>query len=338
MTTDYYKERVYNDEGISISTLEMPSFHLFKMVQDIGSHALVEMMEDPAIVASVLKERKMAFSKGSTPWRDVLYGRKKEYEPGKKWIYVGYPSIQQASYYHVDWMAFKKIVMDGMSVTFEEMQEKVQLFLLHFNGAKKITVRDELGTDFWVSVEGRQVDFDDGYISDEKLALGMLGANLPSGECEFAPVETIGEGVVICPVNFDRYFFKSHENVELPFKNGKLLIDKITADTDIDDIINVFKFCEDIDREKNRNIRTYNIAELGFGCNPRITKSIGYILSDEKVYGSAHLAFGSNTFLGVSSGSQLHWDFVRTPKVDGLVEYMDGTESLIMEKGKLIEE
>jgi len=41
-------------------------------------------------------------------------------------------------------------------------------------------------------------------------------------------------------------------------------------------------------------LRTYNVAELGIGCNPEITRAIGYILTDEKIIGSVHLAFGFN--------------------------------------------
>jgi len=40
---------------------------------------------------------------------------------------------------------------------------------------------------------------------------------------------------------------------------------------------------------------------------------------------------------GGTSISQMHWDFVTTPKAHITVEYKDGTKKVIMENGKLIE-
>ncbi|GAH87458.1 unnamed protein product, partial [marine sediment metagenome] len=75
---------------------------------------------------------------------------------------------------------------------------------------------------------------------------------------------------------------------------------------------------------------------LGIGCNPEITKAIGYILTDEKINGSVHVAFGFNKAFGGTSVSQMHWDFVTAPQANITVEDKDGTKKLIMEKGKLI--
>ena len=59
----------------------------------------------------------------------------------------------------------------------------------------------------------------------------------------------------------------------------------------MNELVATFKQCEKIDKEKNlAELRTYNVAELGIGCNPEITKAIGYILTDEKINGSVHVA------------------------------------------------
>ena len=72
-------------------------------------------------------------------------------------------------------------------------------------------------------------------------------------------------------------------------------MNKVSADTNLDILIDAFKQREKIDREKKvPEIRTYNVGELGIGCNPVITKAIGYILTDEKINGSVHVAFGFN--------------------------------------------
>ena len=122
------------------------------------------------------------------------------------------------------------------------------------------------------------------------------------------------------------------------YQNWELLIaDDCSTDNTLS-LINTFKESEKIDREKNlENLRTYNVAELGIGCNPEITKAIGYILTDEKINGSVHLAFGSNKMMGGTSVSQVHWDFVTAPQASITVEYKNGTKKLIMEKGKLVQ-
>ncbi|MHA2475257.1 MAG: aminopeptidase, partial [Promethearchaeota archaeon] len=153
----------------------------------------------------------------------------------------------------------------------------------------------------------------------------------------FAPVETEGEGKIFCPLTKERHTHTILKNVELVFKDGKLLMDKVTADSNLDLIIDAFKKAESIDRDKNiPEIRTYNVAELGIGCNPVITKAIGYILTDEKINGSVHLAFGFNKSFGGTSSSQMHWDFVTAPAVNIDVEYEDGSRKSVMENGKLI--
>jgi aminopeptidase len=67
-----------------------------------------------------------------------------------------------------------------------------------------------------------------------------------------------------------------------------------------------------------------------------ITKAIGYILTDEKINGSVHVAFGFNKSFGGNSSSQMHWDFVTAPAVNIDVEYEDGSRKSVMENGKLI--
>ena len=174
-------------------------------------------------------------------------------------------------------------------------------------------------------------------LSEEMIAVGDLGGNLPAGEIFFAPNEKLGEGKLFCPLTIDRYSNKILKNVELHFKDGKLLINKVSADNNVEDLVSSFKQCEEIDKTRDlEEIRTYNVAELGIGCNPKITKAIGYILTDEKITGSVHIAFGSNKMYGGTSISQMHWDFVTTPAVDIIVENKNGSKKKIMESGKLI--
>jgi len=160
-----------------------------------------------------------------------------------------------------------------------------------------------------------------------------LGNNLPAGELFIAPHETFGEGTICCPITMDvRFSRKIIKDVTLHFKDGKLLLDECIAGTNRDLMIDSFKKSMEIDKEE-KEVRTTNIGELGIGCNPAIDKSIGYILTDEKLGGSVHVAFGSNYSYGGTSKSSMHWDFVTHPSAT--IEIVD-TGKVIMKDGKIL--
>ncbi|MHB8695874.1 MAG: aminopeptidase, partial [Solirubrobacteraceae bacterium] len=71
------------------------------------------------------------------------------------------------------------------------------------------------------------------------------------------------------------------------------------------------------------------VAELGIGTNPAAT-IIGKILEDEKVEGTIHIAFGTNTGIGGENQAAVHIDgVVRDPTVE-----LDGRT--IMRGGRLV--
>ncbi len=336
-SSDNYAETLYQDEQIKIKTLEKTPKHVLKMIENIDIYIVIEPYENPSIQNKFPRDKLFASSKASAPIKDVLYGGKKEYEPGKRWLYAGFPSKKAAEYYNIDYNLYEQFIIEGMSVPVEELMKTTENLGKHFENAKKVHIKDDLGTDCWVSIENRRINYDAGMLTDEMIAVGDLGGNLPAGEIFIAPNEKLGEGKLFCPLTKDRFSNKILKNVELYFKDGVLQIDKVSSDNDLEDLISSFKECEEIDKTKDlAEIRTYNVAELGVGCNPKITKAIGYILTDEKITGSVHIAFGSNKMYGGTSISQMHWDFVTTPQADIIVEYKDGSKKKIMESGKLL--
>ncbi|MFX1280568.1 MAG: aminopeptidase [Promethearchaeota archaeon] len=336
-TSDYYEEMQWQDERIKAKTIENTRQPFLEMLKRIDAYIVIEYPENPVIRNKAPKEKLEAYQKSVAPLRDILYGFTDEYAPGKKWCYAAWPSKKAAKFFNINYKLFETFIVDGMSIPSEEFTSIVKNLGDKFENAKKIYVRDDNGTDFWISVENRTKILDDGKLSEEQIALGDLGGNLPAGEVFFAPIETQGEGTLFCPITRERYSQKFVKNVELHFKEGKLILEKVTADSNLDVLIEAFKQSEKIDKANNvPELRTYNVGELGIGCNPMITKAIGYILTDEKINGSVHVAFGFNKSFGGTSTSQMHWDFVTAPIANIKVEYKNNSEKTIMENGKLV--
>lgn len=73
------------------------------------------------------------------------------------------------------------------------------------------------------------------------------------------------------------------------------------------------------------------VAELGIGTNDEAILS-GIILEDEKLYGTVHVAFGTNTSFGGSNKADCHYDgIVLEPTL-----YLD--EELVIDKGVFVAE
>jgi leucyl aminopeptidase (aminopeptidase T) len=74
-----------------------------------------------------------------------------------------------------------------------------------------------------------------------------------------------------------------------------------------------------------------NVAELGIGTNEK-AKLTGEILEDEKILGSAHVAFGASAGIGGTVQVPVHLDCIVTkPTVE-----LDGEE--IVREGELLVE
>lgn len=139
--------------------------------------------------------------------------------------------------------------------------------------------------------------------------------NLPSGEAYIAPIETEANGT----------FYVDGSVVGVGLLNKPILI---TVENGI------IKSIEG--EESNRveaaipdNKLSRTIGEVGIGTN-EMARITGVILEDEKIYASAHIAFGTNITFGGVLKAPSHIDFV-TLKPD---IYLD--DELIASKGKIL--
>lgn len=138
--------------------------------------------------------------------------------------------------------------------------------------------------------------------------------NLPSGEAFIAPVEGTACGEILVDGSVVGVG-KMHSGLLLTVENGRL----VKAEGEGAD-----RLLEMLGDGKGRSV-----AEFGIGTN-RWARITGNVLEDEKVYGTVHIAFGSNLTFGGTVEAGVHIDCV-FQKPDVLI---DGREW--MEKGHLV--
>jgi len=165
------------------------------------------------------------------------------------------------------------------------------------------------GTDLRLGLEDRTAIVDAG-------ALNMKGAfgNIPCGEAFIAPVEGSAEGTLVVDGSIAA-IGKLHEPVELTIRSGHLTEATGTVGAQLLEMLT----------EHGPN--GTNVAELGIGTNESAILT-GNILEDEKILGTAHLAFGASAAIGGTVQVPVHLDCVLlrpTVEIDGAPIVQAGT-------------
>lgn len=176
---------------------------------------------------------------------------------------------------------------------------------------KARSVKIEKGLDVLTfSIEGRK-----GIASTGVFLEKGQGGNVPSGEAFIAPIEDSANGTLIVDGSIAQLGIVKTP-LKLTIENGRLVSATTQQGRELLELLG------------NGDGRI--IAEFGIGTNPS-AQLTGIVLEDEKVYGTIHIAFGSNKPFGGKTEAGVHIDcVVKEPTV-----YID--ENLIMENGKMIE-
>ena len=133
--------------------------------------------------------------------------------------------------------------------------------------------------------------------------------NFPSGEAYIAPIESAANGSVVIDGSMVGIGTLS-EPLIATLEDGRLVsVEGGDAEGPYRDRLGVL-----FERTENGTI-----AELGIGTN-KAAKLCGIILEDEKLYGTVHVAFGTNTSFGGTTKADCHYDgIVLAPTL-----YLDG--------------
>ncbi len=233
-----------------------------------------------------------------------------------RWLYLGWPFAGTARGYGVPAKWFEKMVFASLADSFTPRTRKlVEFYYAALEGGDAVRITHADGSDLSFSIKGRPPLKDAGIMEPDK---GDFGLNLPSGESFISPLETTANGVI----KFDRIHVDGHgfvEGLQLTFKAGRVVSFK--ARKNVEHFANYLK-------ENTDSTRV--LAELGIGCN-RSAKYSGYILTDEKIAGTIHLAIGNNTgsYHGKNKASG-HLDMVKDMRKGVL--WVDG--KAVMKNGR----
>lgn len=182
----------------------------------------------------------------------------------------------------------------------QEIEATVEKYVLLLNTTKDIRIVKD-GHELTFSVYGRFGIRSTGVIRQP----GEYG-NIPSGESYIAPIETSANGEILVDGSIANIGVLK-EPLLLKIKNGRL---EEAIGPDGPRLLALLG-------EGNGRV----IAEFGIGAN-KSAILCGNVLEDEKVYGTIHIAFGSNAPFGGANASDVHIDCV----VKSPIVYFDGQQ------------
>jgi leucyl aminopeptidase (aminopeptidase T) len=166
----------------------------------------------------------------------------------------------------------------------------------------------ERGSDLRLGLEDRTAIVDAG-------ALNMRGAfgNIPCGEAFIAPVEGTAEGTLVVDGSIAA-IGRLDEPVRITIRDGHL------TDASGPDGAQLMALLTE------HGVDGTNVAELGIGTNESAVLT-GNLLEDEKMLGTAHVAFGASAAIGGAVQVPVHLDCVMlnpTVEVDGAAIVQSG--------------
>jgi leucyl aminopeptidase (aminopeptidase T) len=174
-----------------------------------------------------------------------------------------------------------------MSVDFDVLRERSRAVAALLEAADVATLTCPHGTDFTLDLTGRHGISDDGDLT----GAGAFG-NLPCGEGFIAPVGGHGRLMAVSLANMGPL---PEQPVEITVEDGMLT----HAAGPVGE-----RFMAVLD---GAGAEARTVAELGVGTNENATLT-GNILEDEKILGTAHVAFGASRSMGGTVQVPVHLD------------------------------
>ena len=195
----------------------------------------------------------------------------------------------------------------AITADYESVRRRTEKVAHILDGGRAVRVISGGRYELFLDITGRRAIASTGVYRNP----GSAG-NLPSGEAYLAPVEGTAKGDLLVDGSVAGLGLLQ-EPLLLHIENGRL----VSADgPDAERLLNL------LDQSPQGRM----VAELGIGTNDA-ARLTGTVLEDEKIYGTVHIAFGSNASFGGCIEAGLHIDaVVLRPQlyVDGVLLVGDG--------------
>jgi leucyl aminopeptidase (aminopeptidase T) len=196
----------------------------------------------------------------------------------------------------------------AMSGDMEALRRRSKAIADALSGAAEARITCAGGSDLRLGIEGR-----DGMADDGVLTVPGAFGNLPCGEGFIAPVEGATEGTLVVDGSIASVGIPE-DPAELTVEDGHLVAATGEAGERLMELLTA------------HGPDGTNVAELGIGSNEKATL-IGEVIEDEKILGTAHVAFGASAGIGGTVQVPIHLDcVVMKPEVsvDGEALLRDG--------------
>jgi hypothetical protein len=141
--------------------------------------------------------------------------------------------------------------------------------------------------------------------SDGVIRDGAWG-NVPSGETYIAPMEGTGEGSIVINGSIPGMVIEPGAELVLHFQWGRL----VEIEPAEGAAARWLRETQIGRAQAMGDLNWSNLAEIGIGMNPMVKRLTGNMLFDEKAAETAHIALGSNTFMGGMINASIHCDMV----------------------------
>jgi leucyl aminopeptidase (aminopeptidase T) len=188
-----------------------------------------------------------------------------------------------------------------MSADMAELRRRGAAVAAALDAGQEARITCAHGSDLRLGLEGRTAIPDAGRLT----ARGAFG-NLPCGEGFIAPLEETGEGTLVVDGSIAGVGRVS-EPVTLTVRGGHLTEATGAGGIDLLELLTA------------HGPDGTNVAELGIGTNEKAILT-GEVLEDEKILGTAHVAFGASAAIGGTVQVPVHLDCVvlePTVEIDG---------------------
>jgi leucyl aminopeptidase (aminopeptidase T) len=179
----------------------------------------------------------------------------------------------------------------AMSGDMEALRRRSKAIADALSRASEARITCANGSDLRLGLEGREGMSDDGRLT----APGAFG-NLPCGEGFIAPVEGTTQGTLVVDGSIASVGLAG-EPAALTVEKGHLVAATGQAGERLMELLTA------------HGPDGTNVAELGIGTNEKATL-VGEVIEDEKILGTAHVAFGASAGIGGTVQVPIHIDCV----------------------------